>query len=541
MVALTVYGYDQANYNDQSLKRLDSGPDLFRDFVREIGITEARIFEHGEHGVTDDPGKEGYDKNIMPAIAVVREVIQETKRRDQLVTTAESIAAHRDPATVEMNGIYPAHPMIVCDDVATARTLADNTNEMFLRDPVTYPAHEGWRAEVVHTDVLDTKGKRLLGRPLGIAHPWLRAKSQGYRLDAKCSRVLFVVGIGREGVNNPACGPVGIAASQGSIVEIVQRALGRQLRAVTSRRAGSPVLLVPPAPLDTVRIITHETFRNAAVIARAISFVCEMEEHIASLPVIDSLGDADPTTPAGIQREMLLPLKDKLDIAAWLSETRPDGSPVPLEDVVTGFAGLDTGPRVEKIRQWATKVRQDPDAARREIRLDKTIRPNLIVTREQVRHEPADTELERHLKIHHPDLVGKYVPVAESFRELISALYVEHASRFHLPPLTQAEHLEDIRQAMTSRVRNSLRSHFTGNRQQIHSLIGSAVKQKLGVPDKGHARNDSDWDTPQVHALLRRPDTQAEIIGWVIGRLVDDGLCPALTALASVMARADAP
>ena len=66
MVALTVYGYDQASYNDQSLKWLDSDPDLFREFVREIGITEAHLLERGERTTTDDPGREGYDKNVEP-------------------------------------------------------------------------------------------------------------------------------------------------------------------------------------------------------------------------------------------------------------------------------------------------------------------------------------------------------------------------------------------------------------------------------------------------------------------------------------------
>jgi Type III restriction enzyme, res subunit/HNH endonuclease len=540
MVALTVYGYDQANYNDQSLKWLDSDPGSFRDFVREIGITEARVVEHGARTTTDDPGKEGYDKNIEPAKSVVRDVVDETKRRDQLVVAAEAMARHRDPATVEMNGIYPAHPMIVCDNVATARALCENTNKMFERDPLTYPPTEGWRAEVVYTDTQDAKGERIIGQPLTPAHPWLRSKGLGYRLDAKCARLLFVVGIGREGVNNPACGPVGIATSQGSVVEIVQRAIGRQLRAVTSRREGSAALLVPPAPLDTVLIVTHETFRNTSMIARAIAFVCDMEDQLAELPSIDDLDGSDPKPPEEIQRGVTLMTKEKIDIAARLGMTGADGSPVPIDEVVTEFAGLDTGPRVGKIREWATRVRADPDAARREIHLDRRVQPGLIVTREQVRHDPTDSELERHLKIHNPEMVGRYVPVAEDYRELITALYAQHASLFHLPPLTSDDHIDDIRRDMARRIRRHVGDYFTGEKKQIYSLVGAAVKTKLGVPEEEKARNDSDWDTPQVHALLRRPDVQAEIIGWVTGRLIDDGLCPALSALrASVLVLGD--
>lgn len=541
MVRLSVYGYDQANYNDQSLKWLDSDPDSFREFVREIGITEARVVEHGTRTTTDDPGKVGYDKNIEPAKSVVRDVIDETKRRDQLVIAAEAIARHRDPAAVEMNGIYPAHPMIVCDNVAAARALCENTNKMFERDPLTYPPTDGWRAEVVYTDTLDVKGDRIIGQPLTTSHPWLRSKSLGYRLDAKCARLLFVVGIGREGVNNPACGPVGVATSQGSVVEIVQRAIGRQLRAVTSRREGSSALLVPPAPLDTVLIVTHETFRNTDLIARAIAFVCDMEDQLAALPSIDDLDDSDPKAPEEIQRGVTLMTKEKIDIAAWLGTTGPDGDLIPVDEVVTEFAGLDTGPRVDKIREWANRVRTDPDAARKEIHLDRSVKPNLIVAREQVRHDPTDAELERHLKIHNPDRVGKYVPVSDAYRELITDLYVQHASLFHLPPLTSDDHIDDIRRDIARRIKRHIGGYFTGEPKQVHSLVGTAVKTKLGVPENEKARNDSDWDTPQVHALLRRPDVQAEIIGWVTGRLIDDGFCPALSALrASAFALGDA-
>lgn len=74
-------------------------------------------------------------------------------------------------------------------------------------------------------------------------------------------------------------------------------------------------------------------------------------------------------------------------------------------------------------------------------------------------------------------------------------------------------------------------SHYAGDRQTVHQLVGSAVKHKLGVPRDVKAKNNSDWDTPQVHAILHRPDVQAEIVGWVAGRLIDMDLCPALAAL----------
>ncbi len=529
MVGLTVYGYDQANRVDRGLKWLDNNPELFREFVREIGITEARLIEYGERTTTQDASKEGYGKNIEPAKSVVRGVIEEMKRRDQLVVEVETIAPHRDPAGTEKAGLYPSHGMVVCDSIAAAKELCRNTNELFERDPYNYPIAEGWRAEVVHTDALDGEGGRLVGKPLTQNHPWLRAKGQGYRLDAKCARLLFVVGIGREGVNNPPCGPVGVAASLGSVVEWVQRALGRQLRAVVARRNGT--LLVPPAPLDTVQIITHVAFGNADTIRRAIDFVCEMEDQLKELPRIEELLEGDVRTTEEIQRGVLLSAKEKLDIAGRLGEFDLQGKPVDAEIVIADTAGLDDGPRVDRIRDWATKVRNDPHAARQEIRLNVAIRPVPIVMHEDVKHEPSDADLERHLKIHHPALAVNHVPVQPEVRGFAEALYTEHAMRFHLPPLTSNDHIESIRRELARRVKSNLGRYFAGDAQRIHQLVGGAVKQKLAVPAVESARNDSDWDTPQVHALLRRPDIQGEIQGWVTGRLIEEGYCPALAAL----------
>ena len=530
MVRLTVYGYDEATYLDQSLKWLSSEPGLFTDFVHEIGITEARLLERGEHTTTDDPTKDGYGKNIEPAKSVVRAVIHEMKRRDELVVASERIAFHRDERTTRKAGIYPAHPIIVCDSVDTAIRLCENTNQMVERDPEAYPPERGYGASVVYADKVDAKGKPVVGEALTPEHPWMRSKHQGWRLDRKCRRILFVVGIGREGVNNPACGPIGVAASLSSVVEHVQRAIGRQLRAVTSVRDGK--LHVPPAPLDQVQIITHVTFGNAEALARAISFVCDMEDSLDSLPQIEDLESGEPRLVKELEQKLSLPMKEKIEIAGRLAVPDPDGEPVPIDEIVTEFAGFDPGGRrAKKIREWAAKVREDPAEARREIRLGSEIKPNFIVTREQVRHDPTDADLERHLRIHHASLVSRYVPIAPEHRELIATLYEEHVTRFHLPPLTSSDHIAQITIDVTHRVLNNLGRYFEGDENEVYRLAGTARNMKLGVPRGEKARNDSDWDTPQVHALLRRADVQAELAGWVMGKLLDNGSCPGLSLL----------
>lgn len=532
MTTLTIYGYSDASENDHSLKYLDSEPAHFRKFVNEIGIVDAQLIEHGEQRPTDDPTEKGYDKNIEPAKSVVRAVIDEMKKRDQLIVDAEGLAPHRDRDEFDLGMIYPAHGLIVCDNIPAADALCKNTNALFARDPFNYPEAEGWSAQVVHTETFDGRGERLAGRPLTDDHPWLRSKSLGFRVDAKCSRLLFVVGIGREGVDNPACGPVGIATSQHSIVEVVQRAVGRQLRAVR-QSSGDGKLLAPPEPLDSVLIITHASFGNTRIIERAIDFVCHMDDHLDGLPTLADIENGDPATPEEIKGGIALMVREKIDIAGRCSEMSPDGAVVPLDVVVSEYAGFDTSARVERIREWAEKVRHDPSAARRDLHLGKGISPALIVTRERVRHDPDDVEIERHIKIHHQDLIG-YLPItSDERRNLMKALHAKHADQFHLPPLTSDTDIETIRRAMAGRVRRDLGATYKdgGDSQRIYKLTGAAVKMKLDVPDGERARKESDWDIPQVHALLLRPDVQAEICGWVRGRLIDDGHCPALSLL----------
>lgn len=528
MVGLTVYGYDTAVRVDQGLKWIDSDPELLGQFVREVGITEAELLENGEKTTTSDTDHSGYNKNIEPAKTVARAVIDEMKRRDQLRIADEKIAPHRDPAAVVKAGFYLSHGMVICDSIPTANMLCRNTNDLLANDPAQYPVSDGWRAEVVHTERTDGDQK-LAGKKLTTDHAWLRSKNQNYQVDDKCARLLFVVGIGREGVNNPPCGPIGIATSQSSVVEVVQRAIGRQLRAVVSSKDGK--LQVPPAPLDQVLIITHRAFNNVETIQHGIKFVCDMEEHLAELPTIDGLETGVRPTAEELTRDANLPIEVKLDIVGRLNGLNAAGDPVAVDDVVLEVAGLDTGPRVDRIRDWALKVREDPAGARREIRFYSNVEPLPIVMRETVKHEPSDTDLERHMRIHHPDKVGRYIPVSDQYREVLGMLFREHAERFHLPPLTSGEHIEDIRKQITGHVTRRLGSHYAGDRQTVHQLVGSAVKHKLGVPRDVKAKNNSDWDTPQVHAILHRPDVQAEIVGWVAGRLIDMDLCPALAAL----------
>ena len=527
MVALTVFSYQQAIAEDRSLKYLDSEAAHFPMFVKELGIHQADLSEHGRPTVTTDPRHEGYEKNAAAPMSVVRAVIEEMKRRDELNPAYEMAAPHRRgyPAAVKL--LYPVHALIVCDNVALARQLQGNTNKLFGADQTMYPPDQGWQAEVVFTDTQDEKGKPIAGRPLTPTHAWMRAKRIGYVTDARCARILFVVGIGREGVNNQLCGIVGVACGRDSLIEAVQRWLGRQLRAVTAPEG--QLLLVAPALLDTVLIVTHETFKNTDVIKAAIKFVTEMDEALRGLTTIDELESGELRDPKTIEREVSLPLRDKLDICGFIQEAQDAGADLSDDEIVRAFAPRG-GRRAELVREWGGLILSDPEAARRECRFDVCLKHIPIVIREYVRYEARDAELERHAKIHVQALAHR-LPISDDNRDIFLEFYRQHAARFHLPPLTSKDSIDKIRKRLAGRVISTLGRQYAGDDRLPFSLTGAAVKKVLGVPDGQSASLDSEWDRPQHHAVLNRPEVQDSIARWVINVLIDEGHCPKLSAL----------
>lgn len=532
MVQMSTWDYDEANTYDRGLRWLDNGADSFPRFVRELGIVRANVIEYGKPAETDDVSKQDYKLNAIPARSVVDETIGEMLRRDQLAIATEQVAEHRDQPDVVMAAApYVSHGMVVCDSVVTAREYCRQYNDQFKDDRATYRKEMGWQASVVHSD-----SPEFGSQSLGVNHPWMRYKNNGYRIDDKCHRLLFVVGIGREGVNNPACGPIGVACTSSSIVEWVQRAIGRQLRAVTSFDEGK--FVVPPSPLDSVLIITHRTFGNALAAKTAIDFVCNMTEHLSSLPTIAQLRDSD-SIPTDIQdRDFSMERSDKFEIAARLGQSagespfgRPDVDTVvktflaPLEAQMDLFD--DGTARAKRVKEWADKVVEDRDGARKELRLGVSLSPRLIVTDEQVRQQPSDVELERYLRIHKPHLLGKFLPISEMYRFAIVEMYCDHFDKYKIP-ITSDTDLEKIRLGLRQKVKAHLGGNFEGDSGAIPTFVNAAIKRVLGASEVNVKK---DWDIPQVHHMLRRSDVQSDILSWVTDRLISKGYCPSLKIL----------
>ncbi len=541
VVALTIYDYQEASDIDRSVKYLDADARHFSSmFVREVDIDDAQTIDHGQLVVTTSTQQDGYNKNIEPPKAVVRGVIEEIKARDELILEHEGPAPHRRQSDVDASLRYPVHAIVYFDNIATAETLAVNHNKMFEANRLKYPAELGWSISVAHSGGKDSDGRNrkpqpLARRPDEAPHPWRRAYKNRGHLDRQCSRLLFVVDMAREGVNNPYCGIIGVACNSSSILDGVQGWLGRQLRAVTERlKAG---LRVPPALLDSVRIVTHSTYEDVTdTIRRSIDFICDMRGALDGLPTIDDLqaGDGKPKTQENIHRELDLPILDKVRIVCTIGEGDATGNPPTIEDLLERFAPHG-GRRADRVREWAGVVREDPEQARKDLRLDAVIEPITIVMRERIRHSPSDPELERYIRIHERQLIAD-LPVTEGNRRFFLSLHRHYADQFQQPPLVVENDRNGkpitinrlAKSLVGAPVLNALSGHLTGDEQLVWRYATSAVSRKLGVPADDRLKDGSDWDNPQTHAIIRRPEIQRELVGYVLRRLIDEGHCPSM-------------
>ncbi len=155
--------------------------------------------------------------------------------------SVSELAPHR-PEGSQAELWYPVHSMIVVDSVAVGRKICEQINQIFERNRRKFPKERGYQAEIIHsnisqaledktltTDEKEYVKKSLKGKKMSPDHPWMLYQQTGI-LDEHCKRVLVVIGMAREGVSNRYCGCIGYACSITSLIELVQRAIGRQIR-----------------------------------------------------------------------------------------------------------------------------------------------------------------------------------------------------------------------------------------------------------------------------------------------------------------------
>ncbi|WYL97565.1 MAG: DEAD/DEAH box helicase family protein [Gloeotrichia echinulata IR180] len=549
---LSVYDYDDANENDHSMKYVSDKDGEFTYFVEEVGITKAELINDLGFQETDDATQKGYDKNLRPQLSVVQAVLNymEICDKDKIgekTSVISDIAPHR-PEGSKAELWYPVHSMIVVDSVQIGLKICEQINQIFETNRKRFSKEKGYQAEIIHSDlseVLEDKSLKkaekdyIKGKKMSPQHPWMLYQQTGM-LNEKCSRVLVVIGMAREGVSNRYCGCIGYACKSESLIELVQRAIGRQIRSFDKieqlKKQFKPgetnldqeciTLLTPHKRLDSVKIITHETYNNANDIRRAISYICNMRDHLESIPTIEQLMEGQVTPGIDIPVQGILKTKEKIEIAGDIGKSKKVN---PEQPVNTGNYqdswGENNETKRKKVSEWVQKVVDSPEDAEREINYTGMLPEIPVVWDETLDSQPTKDQLIQYIKTHHPDFIPELNnPDSQKFLERFYKMWVENFDIGHIPNISK---LSDIRKTLAYKAKNSLGKYLQSSDDKIlYQLVDNAMRQVLGtsesLTDKGR------YNCPQAQAILTRKDVTSKIVGWVRNQLIRKGYCPDL-------------
>jgi hypothetical protein len=534
VVLFSLYDYQSAHANDRSMKFLPS-PDSreWKAVFEEVDIIEADMLRRGKAEKTQTASTEGYAQNIRPAITVAEAVVRHVHDCDQQFSSDRiyPIAPHRTSESDPIADlIYPVHAMIQAENIPAAKVIARHLDKMFDADRRSYPSEKGYHAEVVMSSYSDEDGKKQSGKRLDPDHPWMHFKKNQI-LSAKCARFLVLVDMGREGVNNPYCATIGLAASVSSVVSHVQRTLGRQLRSVIDTFMNR--LHLPPDVLDTVKIISHSTYGNRPAIEEAVRYTLNMTDHLSDIPTMASLVDSEfqAIDPPSVDPGTSLSRSERIAIATTLGSQKLSGKPVSLPEVVEAFGGQTEGKKA-RVKEWGEKVLSDPTSARKELRLGPDLKHIPLVLREYPDVTPSDEELIRFIKHDSPRLAAYVTPMTDERRDFLREFYRKHVERFHLRDLPITTKLSQIRRSLATVILQDLKNRggYVGPDNSIFAFTGSAIQTVLGLLPGEKADDDGKYDTPESHVILTRPDVQAGIMGWVEYLAASKGLAPYLAA-----------
>jgi hypothetical protein len=545
-VLFSTYDYDSAVTYDQSMKRISALEQNFGFQVEEINITEAELINDGEILSTKDANQLNYDKNAIPRKSVCEGVIRYVRSCDDFLQSFSSnedlarLAEHRPRGSRPILK-YAVHAMIVVDTVEVGIALCEMLNKMFENNRMLFPLEEGYRAEVVHSEIAppqpnefltkETKA-RLKAKKLTVNHPWMEYQKTG-QLSEKCARFLFVDGIGREGVSNKFCGCVGYACGVGSLVEMVQRGLGRQARDYHKVDIDGITLLTPPVRLDTIKIITHITFGNTSIIKSALRYICNMEDSLKEMPNIDQLIEGlSPNKDAELDPEAPLFDAERLAIARYMGEQKINQDPIDYRYIENRWGGNESPKKRQKIQEWVKQVLDAPEEAAKQLNHSDILEKVIIVNKESPISRPSDEDLIQFVKTHKPQHQAMLDKI-ELVRELFVTMYHDHAKSFHyLGHLPNTTNIDEIRKSMAASIIMSLGDCYKGPRRTVYAFVGAAVKHIVGTD--APVSIGGQYDNPQTHLLLTRPEMKKRIHGWVRRKLIKKGFCPELATIFNV-------
>lgn len=149
-----------------------------------------------------------------------------------------------------IDGFY-SHAIVRCGSVSDAKSICSYINSKLDDRRHVYKKEDGWSASVVTSE---SENK------LAEDHPWNRYQNSYAMktIDSHCSRILVVVGMACEGINNKPCLFEALTSKKDSMRAMIQ-GIGRCLRSThkDTQVDGQVTRAVPPTEFDNIKIIAH--------------------------------------------------------------------------------------------------------------------------------------------------------------------------------------------------------------------------------------------------------------------------------------------
>lgn len=528
-ILVSTYGYDNANQYDQSMKYLTANENEIGEHIHELTIDgdggNALIARLGNsHTIKKEGESQDYSSQLWPILNVAREVVDYMKSCDAPYTGVGRWALHRqyEDLTVVPDLNYAMHGMIKVDNIATAQILCGLLNDgLFSADRKAYPLAEGWTCSTVNVE----------DGGLTLDHAWTRYKREG-KLDAQCARLLIAVDMGREGMNNAYCGIFGLACHVESYIELIQRGIGRQLRAVTKREGD--ILHVPEQRMDSVRMVTHKAFLNRDALLSAIRWVMNMEEYLRGLPTIEDLL-AGNEIEKHYKVDVNSSLKDDERISLlrgigfhWMN--RIEFEP---EELAIKTLGVITRSKLEQSVDWIEKVINTPDEVRKNLRLFQELRTRDIVIRERLSADQvSDESLREYVRVYDPSHYISFSAhmenehLRDAIRAWVASSYSDHMNRLYDRDLGYGSGRSVSKIVRSHVIKLADKNEYKSDPEYqglVYRTAFFAAKTILGLPEGETLSEGSDYDIPQYRQVLGSEDVRRDIVGFVWRKLIDKG------------------
>lgn len=532
-VLLSTYTWEDGNKYDANLKNIPRDVD---NLVDEIDFEDWRGYRHGE-SIRDTDEAQGHQYQIETAKRVANQVVAYVKDLDLEIDRINRgeiyphLANHRvqnKQYSFLPDLTYYAHALIKVDSIETAHIIENALNQQFENDRNTYPKEQGYIADVVHSGQSNGYEIGRNPRPLTDSHPWLQLKHKG-KIGA---RFLVAVEIGREGVNNPFCVVAGLACPVNSLVDVIQRPIGRSVRAVKENKENH--VRVPTSRLDTIKIITHRVYGNLGIVQQALDYVLNMEDRLARLRTIDDLikGDSSTDLAQDDPGRDFLDEFTKIKIIDYVGRDLLGDKIPSLDDILGTFINTDDSPkRKQRVVEWSKLTFARAPSVKKFVLTDNHLETIDIVRYETPKVIVPDDELISFIKLHKPHIasITSRIPQDNDLRIACLELRRDWIEKFYATPLKSKENesLSKIRSYLASRVINLLSDSLTDSKK-VYGIVGNAMKDILGIPHEIELQDRSRYDIPQVHSLLRRPNISRRVIRYTISELVKSGYCPSL-------------